>query len=116
MTGHRGDLFSLEGKVAFVTGAAGGIALGITQALAAAGARLALTDRSEEVADRAAELGSHGVDAASFVFDITDSNAVTSVFAQAQARYTQSLLMLGDKTIGLLDERLLLHKAERALA
>lgn len=53
-------LFSLDGKVAFVTGAAGGIASGITQGL---GARLALTDRSDEVADRAADLAGTGVTA-----------------------------------------------------
>jgi chemotaxis-related protein WspD len=41
---------------------------------------------------------------------------VPTTIAQAQASYTQSLLILGDKTIGLLDERRLLHKAERVLA
>jgi gluconate 5-dehydrogenase len=91
--------FSLDGKVAFVTGAAGGIALGITLALAAAGARLALTDRSEAVADRAAELGSDGVEAASFVLDITDPNAVASVFAQAQARFGQIDILVNNAGI-----------------
>jgi len=81
------NLFSLDGKVAFVTGAAGGIALGITQALAAAGARLALTDRSEEVAERAAEFGRNGVDAAGFVLDITDPDAVATAFEQALTRF-----------------------------
>jgi gluconate 5-dehydrogenase len=81
------NLFSLDGKVAFVTGAAGGIASGITQALAAAGARLALTDRSEKVANCAAELVRDGVDVASFVLDITDSNAVAMAFEQALARF-----------------------------
>ena len=80
-------MFSLAGKVAFVTGAAGGIASGITRALAAAGARLALADRSEAVAERAAEFCHSGVDAASFVLDITDPEAVAAVFAQATARF-----------------------------
>ena len=81
------NLFSLDGKVAFVTGAAGGIALGITQALAAAGARLALTDRSDEVAERAAELDRNGVDAAGFVLDITNPDAVATAFEQALTRF-----------------------------
>jgi gluconate 5-dehydrogenase len=80
-------LFSLDGKVAFVTGAAGGIASGITQALAAAGARLALTDCSDKVADRAAELGRDGVDVASFVLDITDSKAVATAFEEVLAHF-----------------------------
>ena len=81
------NLFSLDGKVAFVTGAAGGIASGITQALAAAGARLALTDRSDEVAERAAELDRNGVDAAGFVLDITNPDAVATAFEQALTRF-----------------------------
>jgi chemotaxis-related protein WspD len=40
---------------------------------------------------------------------------VPSTVSHARASYTQSLLILGDKTIGLLDDRLL-HEAERLLA
>src|SRR3712207_3415132 len=42
-------IFSLDGKVALITGAAGGIAAGLTQGFAAAGARLVLVDRNEAV-------------------------------------------------------------------
>lgn len=42
-------LFSLRGKVALITGGAGGIALGLARGFAAAGARLVLVDRNEAV-------------------------------------------------------------------
>ena len=49
-------IFSLEGKVALVTGAAGGIASGIANAFAAAGAQLVLADRNQAVEERAEAL------------------------------------------------------------
>ena len=45
-------LFSLKGKVAMITGGAGGIASGLARGFAAAGARLVLTDRNDAVNKR----------------------------------------------------------------
>jgi len=45
---HRSQLFNLKGKVALVTGAGSGIGLMITQALAANGAKVYITGRTEE--------------------------------------------------------------------
>ena len=56
-------IFSLEGRVALITGAAGGIAAGLTQGFAAAGARLVLVDRNEAVETRAQQLQEAGADA-----------------------------------------------------
>jgi gluconate 5-dehydrogenase len=81
-----GRIFSLEGKVAFITGAAGGIAMGLTQGFAAAGARLVLVDRSEAVHDRARQLREAGAEASSIAFDITDAAAVASAIADTVAR------------------------------
>jgi gluconate 5-dehydrogenase len=79
-------IFSLEGKVAFITGAAGGIAAGLTQGFAAAGARLVLVDRSEAVHDRARQLREAGAEASSIAFDITDAAAVADAIADTVAR------------------------------
>jgi gluconate 5-dehydrogenase len=78
-------IFSLEGKVALITGGAGGIAGAIANAFAAAGARLVLADRNASVAGRAETLRAAGVDASSLELDVTDGVAVqAAVDATAQ--------------------------------
>ena len=60
--------FGIHGKVALVTGASRGLGLGIARALAAEGARVAVSSRSREAIERAAgEIGGHG-----FVHDSAD--------------------------------------------
>ena len=55
------ETFSLAGKVALVTGGSRGIGRAIAQALGEAGARVALTARTQEAADAsAAELRALG--------------------------------------------------------
>jgi NAD(P)-dependent dehydrogenase (short-subunit alcohol dehydrogenase family) len=72
----------IEGRTAFVTGAAGGIGLGIAEALIATGAKVVLADLDQREVERQAErLGSS---AAPFVFDVTDRAAwrEAQVFAE----------------------------------
>lgn len=69
-------IFSLAGKVALITGGAGGIASGLSQGFAAAGARLVLADRDAKVEARAEQLREAGAEATGIVFDITDAAAV----------------------------------------
>ncbi|MFE2756362.1 SDR family NAD(P)-dependent oxidoreductase [Actinosynnema sp. NPDC059335] len=58
---------------ALVTGAAGGIGLGIAQALVAEGARVALADRDEEeLAGTVASLRDSGADVLAIALDVTD--------------------------------------------
>ena len=65
-----------QGRVAFVTGAASGIGLGIAAALARAGARVALADkRGEKVAAAAAALEKQGATALAIELDVTDRSA-----------------------------------------
>ena len=78
-------LFSLEGKVALITGGAGGIALGLAKGFAAAGARLILADRDDSVKQRVQEFRDAGADAHALVFDVTDPLAVAAAFEMAVA-------------------------------
>ena len=80
-------LFSLQGQVVFITGAAGGIASGLVPGFAAAGAMLVLADRSDTVLARAQALQAAGVDVLPLMFDVTDRTAVDDAFAQAVQRF-----------------------------
>lgn len=64
---------SLEGKVAIITGAAGSIARSTAELFAEKGAKLALFDVSDRVAEVAAEISP---DALGIVVDLTDVNAI----------------------------------------
>ena len=63
-------LFSLSGRVVLLTGAAGGIGLGLARAYAAAGARLVLADRSEAVHERAMRFREAGADATALLTEL----------------------------------------------
>lgn len=69
--------FSLEGRVALVTGASYGIGFAIASAFAAAGARVAFNDINRELVDRGlASYKEEGIDAKGYVADVTDEEAV----------------------------------------
>jgi gluconate 5-dehydrogenase len=80
-------LFSLQGQVVLVTGAAGGIAAGLIPGFAAAGAKLVLADRSDAVLARATALQDAGIEVLPLMFDVTDLAAVDAAFAQAVQRF-----------------------------
>src|SRR5579862_2598701 len=80
-------LFSLQGRVALITGGAGGIASGLARGFAAAGARLVLADRNDAVSKRVDELKSAGAEAIALVFDITDPAAVERAFDDAEKAF-----------------------------
>jgi gluconate 5-dehydrogenase len=93
------SLFSLEGKVALITGGAGGIASGLARGFAAAGARLVLADRNEKVTQRVEELRGAGADAAALVFDITDASAVDRAFKEAVQRFGRLDIVVNNAAI-----------------
>jgi gluconate 5-dehydrogenase len=92
-------LFSLQGKVALITGAAGGIASGLASGFAAAGAKLVLADQSEAVAKRADEYRSAGADAIALTFDVTDAQAVDRAFKDATEHYGRVDIVVNNAAI-----------------
>jgi 2-hydroxycyclohexanecarboxyl-CoA dehydrogenase len=78
------DATRLEGRVAVVTGAAGGIGHAIAALLLARGARVLLTDRDPAVGETAAALGTG---ASAMVHDVVDLGAGEAVVAAALAEH-----------------------------
>ena len=71
------DMFSLKGKVAWVTGAAYGIGYAIAKAYHEAGARIVFNCSRQETVDRGlVAYEKDGIDAKGYVCDITDEKAV----------------------------------------
>jgi gluconate 5-dehydrogenase len=80
--------FSLDGKIALVTGAGQGLGLEIAKLLAASGARVIINGRSLEKLDRAvAVIESIGGLASSLLFDVTDETAVKKAFVEIREKY-----------------------------
>ena len=77
--------FSLEGKVALVTGAAYGIGFAMAKALAEAGAKIAFNCRSQANMDKAvADYKAEGIDAKGYICDATDEEGVKSMVADIE--------------------------------
>jgi len=69
--------FSLEGKVALVTGGYRGLGLSITEALAFSGAKVYINGRNTAGVEKAvSELREKGADVEGAIFDITDEQSV----------------------------------------
>ncbi len=78
-------LFSLEGKVALVTGAAYGIGFAIAEAYAKAGAKIAFNCRSQKHMDQAlADYKAKGIDAKGYICDVTDEEQVKKMVADIE--------------------------------
>ena len=72
--------YSLEGKVALVTGAAYGIGFAMAEALAQAGAKIAFNCRSEEHLQKALdEYRAKGIEAKGYICDVRDEKAVAEM-------------------------------------
>ena len=80
--------FELKGKVAVVTGGAGGIGVVICQRLAEAGAPVVVADLNEDVGCGTAEKITAGGGKALFLpLDVTDSGSVQAVFEKVEAEF-----------------------------
>ena len=77
--------FSLEGKVALVTGAAYGIGFAIAEAYAQAGAKIAFNCRSQHHMDQAlADYKAKGIDAKGYICDVTKEDEVKAMVADIE--------------------------------
>ena len=78
------DLFSLEGKVALITGAASGLGASIATALASAGAQVAVHGNRRPATQTAEAIGEK---AAAFQADLSSPMAAQSLFQSVQAHF-----------------------------
>ncbi len=80
------NLFSLQGKVALVTGASYGIGFAMATGFAQAGATIVFNDIRQELVDKGlAAYGELGIAAHGYVCDVTDETAVNAMVKQIEA-------------------------------
>ena len=75
--------FSLEGKVALITGASYGIGFAIAKAMAGAGATIVFNDIKQELVDKGlAAYKEEGIEAHGYVCDVTSEDAVNEMVSK----------------------------------
>lgn len=78
--------FSLQGKVALITGASYGIGFNIARGFAAAGATIVFNDINQELVDKGlAAYKEEGISAHGYVCDVTDEAAVNELVKKIEA-------------------------------
>jgi NAD(P)-dependent dehydrogenase (short-subunit alcohol dehydrogenase family) len=98
----------ISGKVAFVTGAANGIGLGICRALARAGAQVALADIQPDALERAREeIAALGVRAIALPLDVSDADAVARAADAVEAAFGKVHIVCNNAGVSLGNVRLL---------
>jgi NAD(P)-dependent dehydrogenase (short-subunit alcohol dehydrogenase family) len=86
-----------QGRLAVITGGAGGIGLAAAQRLAGAGMRICLIDRAESVVAAAAGLPG---EAEGFVVDVSDRAAVDALAADIHARFGPASVLMNNAGVG----------------
>lgn len=96
------EKFRIDGKIAVVTGAARGIGLSASEALAEAGAKVILTDMSQELLDKAlAELTAKGYSVEGELLDVTDVEGVQRVHDAVIARHGRVDILVNNAGIAI---------------
>ncbi|MEU5882999.1 SDR family oxidoreductase [Spirillospora sp. NPDC047279] len=99
---YLSSLFSLDGKVALVTGGSSGIGRAIATALARAGASVVVIARREsELDDTVAELESHGCRAARVSADLGDADAVRAAAEDAVKPFGEPDILVNSAGVNL---------------
>jgi len=93
----------LAGKVAFITGGASGIGLGLARAFAAIGMKIVIADLAPESLARAeALLGEYATPVLTVQLDVTDRNAYVRAADAAEAAFGAVHVLCNNAGIGLL--------------
>ncbi len=80
------EKFSLEGKIALITGASYGIGYAIAKGMHSAGAKIVFCDIKQEFVDKGlASYKADGIDAKGYVCDVTDEAAVQEMVKKIEA-------------------------------
>ena len=93
--------FSLEGKIAAITGAASGIGLAIAQMFVAKGATIAVMDMLDDQAQATAE--ALGNNSAAFSVNVTDVESVNSAVSAAVAHFGRIDILVNSAGVVALD-------------
>jgi len=90
-------LFRLEGRVAFISGAAGHLGRSMAKGLAEVGAHVVLAGRTEEkLTALVDEFLAEGLDASAAVVDVTDAEAVQRAFARIREEHGRLDVLLNN--------------------
>ncbi|EFM11063.1 short-chain dehydrogenase/reductase SDR [Paenibacillus curdlanolyticus YK9] len=93
--------FDLTGKVAMITGASKGIGFGLAQALAHAGAKVAVAARDREQLDQlVSEIRADGGDAAAFTLDVRNVKEIDSVINQVRMHFGRLDILVNNAGLG----------------
>lgn len=93
--------FSLNGKIALVTGASSGLGWGFAKVLAEAGASVVVTARRKERLDiLVQEIEANGGTAYAIAMDVTDNDSIKNVFSQTEAKLGLINVVVNNAGIG----------------
>jgi NAD(P)-dependent dehydrogenase (short-subunit alcohol dehydrogenase family) len=93
--------FSIQNKTAIITGASKGLGRGIAKALAAAGAKVAVTARNkEELEELVSEIQAEGGTAKAFYLDIREVSQIENVFQQVADHYGSLDIVVNNAGLG----------------
>jgi NAD(P)-dependent dehydrogenase (short-subunit alcohol dehydrogenase family) len=107
------NLFSLEGKVAIVTGGNGGVGLAFAKGLVKAGAQVAIWGRNPEKNEEAIrQLQALGGDVAAFLCDVIDETQTIKAFEETVAHFGKVDICFANA--GGSGKQGMLHKTSRA--
>lgn len=106
------NLFSLEGKNAWITGASYGIGFNIAKALHGAGAKIIFNDIKQELVDKGLEAyKAEGIDAAGYVCDVTNEEQVKALVEQIHQEVGQIDILVNNAGI---IKRIPMHEMKRS--
>lgn len=96
-------MFEVRDKVAVVTGAAGGLGLGLARRLGQRGARVVLADiDAPELARAEAELAGEGIEAMGVVTDVTSEESVAALAARATDAWGRAAVVCSNAGVSVL--------------